>query len=1027
MNSNQISKAVRYALVAGAASAISAPAVFAQQAPAASTSATPATAQLGKIEVTGSRIKRTSVETAQPITIVTAAQIKASGYTSLGDVLQTLTQAGSTENALVNNGNDGQAFVQLRNLSANRTLVLVNGKRWVTDIANLVDMNSIPTSVIDHIEVLQDGASAIYGSDAITGVINIVTVKNYNGAEADAYMGIYHGDGHTDGKTQQYDYTIGSGNDRSNVVMNVSYTNQNPILAGERNISKEAIYGVGGGSSSTPGGRFYLYNAGNVCGPLGGGTSCDLTLINPPVAGKPTPVSDWRTFNFATDAYNYAPVNYLLIPQEKTSLYVQGHYDLADNLTFTSTVLFNNSQSKEQLAAEPLFLGQANNGETNAGANIGVAAGNPYNPWGVDLVPYAPSDPQFASWCAAYGSANCDTTGVSALLIRRRYTEGLPRIQTENFDTYFWNGGFNGYFNMLGGEWDWDAGASFGRVYHNQVLQGNFNTSRLQEALSENCGTTLDPSCVPLNIFGGASRTNPTMGTLTPAQQTYISFTGHNIDYDNQRDYTANITNSNLFNLPAGPVGLAMGYEYYETDGAFQPDALVSLGETTGNAALPTSGRVATNSQYIEFNIPLVADVPFMKNVSLDIANRWSQFKWGGLGAGSAYVPGADHASAGRWALRWQATNDLLLRASWAQGFRVPSISEFYAGVGNNFPPATDPCQATAPVQGPYCAANGHPIGPGQSGGQINTLAGGNANMTPEKSISKTVGFVYNPDWFPGFDFSADYYHIEVDNLIGTIGTQNLINGCYFGNVQSYCSKIQVVGKQINLVSDTNTNIGSVITDGYDFSTHYKFPSSSIGDFKLGLDFTFLKDFNATYSTGTGFGVDRLAGWYSPSPLSNGSLPYPKEKATLTLGWNYGDWSAMWSMYYVDHMIEACTNGQASPTTLLAACTYNYNTANAAIYQYYFGVPLPNNGAARQWGPNGQTQYFAQNYIGATVYNNVQGTYHVDSWNTDFTLGIQNVFDKKPASSISAFANSFDPFTNPVPGQFFYGRVSVKF
>src|ERR1700685_3264518 len=205
MNSNQISKAVRLALVAGAVSAVAAPAAFAGGAPGPSTTTTTnttnnqSTAQLGKIEVTGTRIKRTDVETAQPVTILTASQLKATGLTSIGDILQTVSQSGAALNTTFNNGGDGRTNVDLRFLGANRVLVLVDGRRWIPGLGgpgqNGVDLNEIPVSIIDHVEILQDGASAIYGSDAITGVINIITIKNYNGAEANAYTSVYDAQG----------------------------------------------------------------------------------------------------------------------------------------------------------------------------------------------------------------------------------------------------------------------------------------------------------------------------------------------------------------------------------------------------------------------------------------------------------------------------------------------------------------------------------------------------------------------------------------------------------------------------------------------------------------------------------------------------------------------------------------------------------------------------------------------------------------------------------------------------------------
>src|SRR5579863_6052303 len=331
MNSNQISKAVRYALVAGAVSAMAAPAAFAADDATTTTTDQTAnqtnTAQLGKIEVTGSRIKRTDVETAQPVTIISSKEIKATGLNSVGDILATLPQIRSILSAQVNNGNNGQSTIDLRNLGSDRVLVLVNGRRWVSSIAGTVDFTTIPAAAIDHIEILQDGASAIYGSDAISGVVNIITVKNYNGAEANAYLGTYHGDGHTDGKAQAYDFTMGTAGDKSAVMMSVAYTEQNGLLAGDRDISKEPYVGTGSdfGSSRTPAGRFRFdpFSAAGPC-PIPVKTDpntihttnptglCDLTLKSFPVSGVPTG-SDYRLFT-APDHYNFAPLNFLVAP-----------------------------------------------------------------------------------------------------------------------------------------------------------------------------------------------------------------------------------------------------------------------------------------------------------------------------------------------------------------------------------------------------------------------------------------------------------------------------------------------------------------------------------------------------------------------------------------------------------------------------------------------------------------------------------------------------------------------------------------
>jgi len=997
MNSNLVSKAVRYALVAGAATALAAPAVFAQDAAQSSSNQNqnPNTAQLGKIEVTGTRIKRTDVETAQPVTIITQKQIQASGLTSIGDVLQSLTQSGNAINTAFNNGGNGSENIDLRFLGSQRLLVLVNGRRWIPGLNGTVDLNQIPVSVIDHVEVLQDGASAIYGSDAIAGVVNIITIKNYNGAEAHAYMGMY--DGHNDGggwdgKVQEYDFTIGSSGDRGGVVMNASYVNQSPVWAGQRTLSKEPVLGEGPstGSSASPSGRFLLVGShyagqsfGNAtCSPYNpAGHSygtCDMTLITPGQTSQPSPIGNFRNFT-NPDHFNFAPDNYFVTPNERTGLYVQGHYNLTDNVQFTTSVLYNDRVSQQSLAPSPIFIGAA--GYTANGKTFGIGASNPYNPFGANL------PGSFASPCYAAGS--CDVLDFSG----RRPIEGGNRYFNQNVQTYMFRSGFNGYFNMMGGEWDWDVGYTYGNNYETDVTRGLFNTLNLAQALDAPGFTpcSQSPGCVPFNWFGG----NP---SITPAMLAYTQYEDHAVTENTMRDYTANIT-GDLAQLPAGPLAVALGAEYLGYNGFQHPDATTSSGNTTGNVTQPTDGGQWTHAEYVEFNIPLVSDVPFMKSLSLDIANRWSQFKWAG-GEPTSPNYGAQHsanASTGRAALRWQATDQLLLRGSWSQGFRVPSLSELYLGDSQNFPSAQDPC---APSPGSLPA--GAPLPPGCNGSQhkqpnsqIQSTIGGNPSLTPEKAISREVGFVYNPDWFPGFDFSADYYHIELTNEVSAISVQTILNGCYLQGNQHYCQDITMAGNVISNIKDTNLNIGGVSTDGIDISTHYKFPSTAIGDFKLGLDWTFLRSFVQTIpnsSSTTGFSSTELGG----TTTSFGG--FPRQRANLSLDWNYGNLSASWMMQYIHSMTEGCS------TTTIAD---GYCSDPTGIYS-----------------PTGGT---GVNYLGGTVYNDVQATYHVDSWNSDLSFGIRNVLDKKPPAALSAFANSFLPSLYRVPGRFFYAQVEVKF
>src|SRR5690242_15271999 len=397
MKKTTLQQAIQHVLYAGALSTLATPAAFAaDQAAATTTSSDTSTAQLGKIEVTGTRIKRTDVETAQPVSIVTQSQIKASGLTSIGDVLQQVSSFGAALNTQFNNGGNGSTQLSLRNLTPVRLLVLLNGQRVDSGVGGAVDLNDIPVSIIDHVEILQDGASAIYGSDAIAGVINIITIKSYNGAEANAYTSIYSGEGHHDGKVQEYDFTVGSSGDKAGVVMNVAYVNQHEIWAGARSISKEPVRdgGAASGSSAAANGRF-VFTGLNVtanqkfgaaqCAPIDPAHSsygtCNLAL-NTPVAGKPA-TTDFHNFT-NNDRYNFAPLNYFVTPNERTSFYTQGHYDLADNLTFNTELVFNKRNSQQALAPSPIFIGLGQS--TTNGQGIGVGKTNPFNPFGVDLV-----------------------------------------------------------------------------------------------------------------------------------------------------------------------------------------------------------------------------------------------------------------------------------------------------------------------------------------------------------------------------------------------------------------------------------------------------------------------------------------------------------------------------------------------------------------------------------------------------------------------------------------------------------------
>lgn len=985
---NPVGQAVRCALVAGAATTLS------YLAPAsAATNQTPA--NLGKVTVTGSRIKRTSIETSQEIVRVNRQQIENSGITQLGELLHRMISGSQSINSRISSAGSVVYNLNLRNLATNRTLVLVNGKRWITEFNGVVDLNTIPTSIVDHVDVLENGASAVYGSDAVAGVVNIITRKNFNGAEASAYMGIYHGDGHWDGKRQMYAVTVGQGTDRGNVTVSLDYVKENPIFRGNRDISREPVFGTGNefASTSTPAGRFLITPApGAGCSP---GIQpmenrvCDFTVANPPHANPR--LNEFRPFT-ESDLYNTEPATYLSRPDQRATAYLQGHYDLLDNVTFTTTILYNRNHSEQHLLPDSIGIGEAGNSQ-GAGLHIGIAGNNPYNPFGYDLVPYARTSPNFNQWCNIYGSGpngGCTArTGIlnnlSRLPVERRghYSE----FNRENFHTY---AGFNGYVNLFQREIDWNAG--FGYSLDKETDLGNtlFDTVALQNGLGNVNRCNALPGCVPINLFGGAS--SEANGSLTPEQLNYIAYESHSIEKKQERDWTINLS-SDAYDLPAGPLGVAIGYEYRDIYGFDHPDVLTVKGQTTGGHSQPLGGNIRTDAEYAEINVPLLADLPAAKNVSVDIANRWTQFKTMGSHITQAHTSAA---STGRLALRWQATSDILLRASWSQGFQTPTLSNLFLNSGGAVTTLSDPC--APPPYGNYRGGPLPPYCPGvdtQTSAGIPSTAGGNPDLGPLRSISRTAGIVYSPSWLPGFSVSADYYKIELSPSIEGNSLQNVLDECYsFGR---YCNLITRSGDQITHIDQVPTNSADELTEGFDVHLSYKFPSTAFGDFSARINANFMKAFDQTQpnpSTSTGFStkhLDGTAGFLYPSTA------YPKRKATAYLDWDYGNWSAEYSLWFVDGYTEPCRS--AGP------CSNPNDTTDAN------GVP---------------NQYPGHNHVAAAAFQNIEASYAFSGWHTTLTLGIRNFADRDPPVSAYVAGPNFYTRYAP-PGRYFWGRAQFRF
>jgi iron complex outermembrane receptor protein len=933
---NELSKSVRLALTLGAvATAAPAAVAFAQDQDAE---------KLETITVVGSRIKRTDIETSQPVFVLERQDLQKTGLSSVGDILQDLSTNGAALNTTFNNGGDGTTAVDLRDLGAGRTLVLVNGRRWVRNLGGFVDLNTIPVSIVERIEILKDGASAIYGSDAIAGVINITTRDNYDGAEATVYVGENE---EGDGQTQFYDFTVGSSTDRASVVLNASYTKQEPILAGDREISAVPLAGFNGNdnrvgaSSTTPFGRFGRP-----------GVPGTVTLI----PGRPgTAASDFRTFNAATDGFNFAPDNYLATPQERTAVYAQARYNITDNIRFSSTVVVNERKSEQLLAAIPFTLGAV------FGNTVTVSPANVFNPFGVEVT-------------------------------RAQYRNTVQlRSFNQDSDTFYFSGGFDGGFDMFDRTFSWDVNYIYTDNEQNDLTFGQFNLDKLAQGLGPSfrdaagvarCGTAAAPiaGCVPINLFGG-----PTGFTREMAD--FAGVTLQDTFYTKMYSYTANLT-GDLFELPAGPLGFAAGYEYRREFGFDQPDAITASGATTGNARLPTRGGFALDEFYAEFNIPVLKDMAFAETFEISVAARYSDYS----NFGDTTNP--------KFGFRWKPFADLLVRGNYADGFRAPTINDLFAGQSDSFPEIQDPCSVpfintATPAVLAACrngvgGIRGTPVGYEQANTQIRVTVGGNPNLNAEEARNKTLGLVYSPSFVEGLDVYLDWYNIEVTNAISLVDPQNLIDSCYSGRNPNNCLLITrgPGGDILDMFAGTNNVDGGVEVEGYDFTVEYRF-DTEFGKFRINWDNAYTSYYGAV---GQDDGDNQVGAYVDRLNFAR------RLKSNISTNWQSGDWGATLTARYLSSLDEDCT---------LPVAFGQPNLCSAPDIEdpQFDGAP--------------------GNTMDETWYFDLQGTWDAP-WNGRVTAGVRNLFDENPPTSYSTFANSFDP-SYDIPGRFWYVQYSQKF
>ena len=938
---------------------------------------------LDRIEVTGSRIRQASIETANPVIMMTREQIQKQGFTSIGDIVQNITTAGSPAisraNALSSGEEVGGQYVDLRNLGPERTLVLLDGKRLGISSNGYADLASIPTSVVERIEVLTDGASAIYGSDAIAGVVNIITRKNFDGLEANAYIGQYS---QGDGEVQQYSFLLGSTGERSAVAFGAEYSKESPVYAKDREFSRypsgptHPFPQMGVDDDGNPlvisNGWSGNTNKGRIILPSGGG----FWTLNPGAdPGDPANYHRYGTGeNF--DLVNTNEGMFLRTGIERRSVYANGSFDFTDNVRLSADALYTHRETLQQIAGYPFSSSSNNDGVRNI-----WSADNVYNPFG--------SDAQFV-----------------------RRTWEVPRQTNNELTTYRFSAALEGAFDIGDKPWNWDAGYVYNQNKGAQTGTGNLFIPNARNALGASfidvdgvarCGTAgaVIAGCVPWNPALGFGQAGPGGLTGNQALADYLFLPTHDTSETTTHIYSLNLSGT-VATLPAGDLNMAVGYEHRKEDARFEPDALKQSGLSTDLAGAVTAGGYSLDEVYLEFNVPILADMPFAKELSIDIAGRYSDYHTFG------------DTINGKFGLKWRPIDDLLVRGTYATGFRAPTLGDLYGGDSQTFAFYTDPCDtnfgsaASNPSVAARCQAVGVPADFQQiaSGGTVAAgpnqqadwpfLVTSNPNLKPETSKSSTFGFVYSPSFAEGLDVSLDWWKIRIDDVIAAETMTAILNRCYVLGVTSSCSGFTraPVGDpnatatgEITSATVTLVNGGYQETAGYDFNVRYRLPETSFGQFTV--------DWKTSYTDYWEYKRDNEA--VTPVEQKNSwsvdSNAYFRTRSNLSLDWSLGDFGATWSTRYYSGLKEACAYDNE--------CSDPDFTSSYTLTQ-------------------------ATNSTGANTFHDVQFRYNTP-WNATVAVGANNVFDHQGTYLYTSPNSDFGMYGGFDIGRFWYLKYQQRF
>ncbi len=875
-----------------------------------------------EITVTGSLIRNPNLVRATPVIVTTAEEIELRQSNVAEDVLREIPGIVPSIGSAVNNGNNGNSFVDLRGLGANRNLVLLDGNRIVpAGLTGAVDLNDIPLALVDRVEVLTGGASTTYGADAVAGVVNFVTKRNFTGVEIQGSEQLTE---KGDGNYYRTDATIGGNfaDDKGNAVLSVGYQHSDPVYQGDRNFSVNNISsftgGAGGSGTYVPSG----FTGTRPIDPATGQPSTNPAVLN---GGK-------RQIQPATGAavpsyapFNFNPYNIFQTPFKRFNIFGQANYEASEHFDFYTRALFSKNTVDTIIAPSGVF-----------GSSVTIPLSNPYLPTTLrnqfcafNIAPvvngvatgYTPlfTPAQCTAAAAATSPTDPNFKTVTTTLSRRTPEVG-PRISDFVTTVFDIKAGVRG---KISDHLDYDIYGAYGESENLQTIQNYVLTSRVRAALYATNTATCLPNppgggsttggCVPLNVFGPN-------GSITPAQASYLTAGSTTRVTTQLGQVHAQLSGDFGVTSPAAtdPISFAIGAEHRRYRASQAADTLAATAGELGGAggASPTLTDVgySVTEGFGELVAPLIQDKPGIENLTASGGVRYSHYAIKAPG-----TPSFDTTTY-KGELAYQPGYGLKFRGNYAHAVRAPNLNELFApqltGLTNL---ATDPCAGNAPVNNALlravCLAQGAPTGTigsilNPTAGQANETSGGNLNLRPEIADTFGGGVVFSPKFFSGFSTSVDYYHIRIVGAISTPASGDVINGC-FGNLtaasatSAACTSIRRNPVTGGLDGDPATtlglplvlsNLGKIVTSGIDGTLNY---SRDVHFAKLGLSFTGNYTFQNKYAAN---GVDyrSCVGLFSANCGSDGGfnpgsiVPRFQWSQRTTLSFDSFDVSLLW-------------------------------------------------------------------------------------------------------------------------------------